>query len=350
MIKYRKLKGQIFSFAVIVSFLLLCLTSAYALDSVPKESGFSGFLRLGGGALNYKSNMVAGNDFMDVGTKTISSLTTGPDSESTGFLAFNGELTWTFASTRTQLTLGSQMEDIARLENAQQLAVKQELPDKSLISLGFLFTGIPTETWKDPYIVNSPREETDRDSTGAKFAFDKILGTNLQFVYTYRDISVDVEQSGVALGLTQAERGLLKRDGDNHKIDLLYRFNFNNTHIIEPGVTYINQDRDGEAMSNDGYEFKLTYLYFSDPLTLVATGSIGKTDYDKENPIYTKTQEDDLYLLGVQAYYKNPFGWKPFGYDRFSVYCSLSYFYQDANIDFYDTEFTAADVGVMFRF
>ncbi len=103
-------------------------------------------------------------------------------------------------------------------------------------------------------------------------------------------------------------------------------------------------------MANDGYDFQLTYLYIGDPPTIVATGAVGKTDYEKANPIYTKTQEDDTYLMGVQAYYKNPFGWKPFGHKNFSVYCSLSYFYQDANIDFYNTEFTAADVGVMFRF
>ena len=294
--------------------------------------------------------MVAGNDFFDATDETIHSYTQSPDSETQGLPVFNGELAYTFAATRTQLTLGSTIEDIARLENAQQLAVKQELPDKSLMSLGALFSGIPAEVWKDPYLTGTPREKTDRESSGVKFAFDKIIGSGLEFIYTYRKIEIDDEQSGNSTGLTAAERELLRRDGDHHKYNLLYQFNIENTHFIEPAVAYFDQKKDGDAMSNDGYELQLTYLYRSDPITFVATGMLGKADYERENPLYNQTREDDLYLLGVQIYYKEPFGWKPFENAAFSVYCAFSYYYEDANIDFYDTELSMVDAGIMFRF
>ncbi len=329
---------------------VICPLSAFALDPIPPDSGFSGFVRLGGGVLNYKGNTVAGNDFFDVSNETITSITGTADDETQGIPTFNGKLAYTFASTRTQINLGTQLEDIARLENAQQLSVQQELPDKSMVSLGVLFSGIPTEVWKDPYLTNTPRQRTDRESKGLKFAFDDILGTYLEFVYTYRNIDIDDEQGGNSLALSPAERDLLKRDGDNHKAALLYRFNIDNRHFIEPGISYFDQDRDGDAMSNDGYELQLTYLYIGNPLTLVATGMVGQADYEKENPIYSQTQENDMYLLGLQVYYKEPFGWKPFGSNGFSIYCSLGYFYEDSNIDFYDIEVTTADVGVMFRF
>ena len=50
-----------------------------AFEPIPKESGFDGFVRLGGGYSWVKSNMVAGNDLGDVGQRKISSLTDSPD-------------------------------------------------------------------------------------------------------------------------------------------------------------------------------------------------------------------------------------------------------------------------------
>ena len=48
-------------------FTLLSLSPAYAIEPIPAESGFSGFLSLGGGYNRVKSNMIAGNTFGDVG-------------------------------------------------------------------------------------------------------------------------------------------------------------------------------------------------------------------------------------------------------------------------------------------
>ncbi|BBO67534.1 hypothetical protein DSCA_14640 [Desulfosarcina alkanivorans] len=335
-----------------ITLVAMLACTAYALDPVPNESGFSGFIRAGAGVLKYESNMVAGNNLMDVGDETINSLTDEPDSETTGMGMFNFELAYTFASTRTQLTLGSQIEDIARLELGQQLAVKQELPDKSILSIGFLFSGIPTEVWEDPYLTDSARQETDRDSTGARLVYDRILGSSFEFRYSYRSIEIDNEESGLSpsLGLSPAERGLLRRDGDNHYLDLNYRFDFGDRHRLVSGITYFNEDRDGDAMSNSGMDFQLTYFFFNDPVTLVVNGLVGWADFDEDNPIYDKAREDDRYAAGVQYYYKNPFGWKPLGHEDFSVFASGSYLLEDADIDFYDTEVITALAGVLFRF
>ena len=321
-----------------------------ALDPIPQESGFSGFVRAGVGVLNYKSNMVAGNRFMDVGLETIDSLTDEPDSETTGMGLFNFELAYTFSGTRTQFTMGSQLEDLAQLQLGQQLAIKQELPDKSILMAGFLFSGIPTEVWKDPYVTHVSRQETDRDSTGVRLVYDRILGSNFELRYTYRNIEIDDEQSGTALGLSDAQRDLLRRDGSDHWLDLSYRFTFQKRHMLIPNVTYFVNDRDGDAMTNNGVDFQLTYLFFNDPVTLVLNGRIGKADYDKTNPIFGRTREDDRFGTDVQVYYKNPFGWRPFGINDFSVFAMGTYWYSDANIDFYDTEVALAVTGVMVRF
>ena len=327
---------------------LLATNTAYALDPIPGESGFSGFVRAGVGVLNLESNMVAGNRFLDMGSDSTNSLTGSADSESSGMAMINFEVAYTFSQTRTQLTLGSQLEDIATMQLSQQLAVKQELPDKSIIMAGFLFSGIPTEVWEDPYVINRDRKETDRDSTGLRLVYDRILGSNFEVSYTYRNVDIDNEKSGVDLGLNAAERSLLNRDGDDHRLELSYQFTMEDRHRLIPSITYFNNDRDGDAMSNDGFDVQLTYMFLDDPVTVVLNGLIGQADYDRSNPIYGKSQDDDRYGLGAQIYYKNPFGWQPFGLENFSVFATASYWYTDANIDFYDTQAVVGLIGAMF--
>lgn len=336
---------------VIVGITLLCLFggSAYALDPIPQKPGFSGFIRAGVGAMKYRSNLVSGNPLMDVGNEAIRSLTDKPETESVGMGAFNFELAWTFES-RTQVTFGSQLEDIARLELGQQLAVKQELPDKSIVSAGFLFSSIPTQVWKDPYVTGVPRKETDRSSKGIRLVYDKIAGTGLEVRYSYRQIDIDDEQSGLALGLSLPQMDLLQRDGDNHRIDLNYAMALHRQHRIIPSLSYFKMDRDGEAMSNSGEDAQLTYIYLAPPMTMVVNGLVGKADYDETNPIFWEKQKDDHLGANIQLVYRNPFGWKPFGHENFSLFVAGGYLLIDSNIDFYDTEALTGLAGALFRF
>ena len=103
-------------------------------------------------------------------------------------------------------------------------------------------------------------------------------------------------------------------------------------------------------MSKEGADLQLTYFFFNDPVTLILNGVIGASENDEANPIYGKTQEDDRYAAGAQIYYKNPFGWKPFGHEDFSVFAAGLYLLNDVDIDFYETEVTTATAGVLVRF
>ena len=66
---------------LIAMIILLSLSSAYAIEPIPEESGFSGYLTLGGGYSHVKSNMIAGNAFGNVGNRTVDSLTDEPGFE-----------------------------------------------------------------------------------------------------------------------------------------------------------------------------------------------------------------------------------------------------------------------------
>lgn len=334
--------------ALITSFLFSANLSV-ALEPIPQESGFSGFIRPGVGYINFKSNMVASFLGFDLSDKKTDSLDDSPNSQSNVIAAAPFSLEYTFASTRTQLFLGTDLTDLIRFDYSQQLGVKQEIGRFGMLQGGILFSSIPAKVWKDPYVVNQNRDETSRDSSGARLVWDRIFGSQLQLQYTYRNVDISSEKSGEFLGLTSAERKRLRRDGNRHATEILYRFNFAEKHKLAPAFVYAYNDRDGSAMKNDAYNFQLTYVYFSDPMALTANAFIGWADYDKENPIYDKTQKDDNYGIQGSLFYKNPWGTSLFGSKSMSFYISAAFAKSDANINFYDQEAFMTTAGVFFR-
>ncbi len=326
------------TFAALIIVLLMGANLASALDPIPVESGFSGFVRPGVGYLRYKSNMVASFLGFDLSDKKTNSLTDTPSSESTGIALVPFSLQYTFASTRTQLFLGTDLTDLIRFDYTQQAGVKQEIGRFGLLQGGVLFSSIPAKVWKDPYVVDQNRRDTNRTSNGARLVWDRIFGIELQAQYTYRKIDVNSEDSGEFLGLSSRKQDLLDRNGDRHMGEVLYRFRFADKHTLAPTIRYTNDDRDGDAMASDGFDFQLTYAYLSKPIVFTANASIGQADYDQKNPIYDKTQDDDRYGLQGNLYYQNPWGWSLFGSNPMSFYAGAAYAYTDSNIDFYDQE------------
>jgi hypothetical protein len=335
--------------AVIAVILLLGANLATALDPIPKESGFSGFIRPGVGYLNFKSNMVASFLGFDLSDKKTDSLDDSPDSQSTGIALAPFSLQYTFASTRTQLFLGTDLTDLVRFDYAQQLGVKQEIGKLGLLQGGILFSGIPAKVWKDPYVVDKNRDETNRTSNGGRLVWDRIFGSHFQLQYTYRKIDVSSEKSGDFLGLSNADKKLLERDGDRHVGEALYRFRLAEKHVLAPGFIYSYNDRDGDAMKNDAYDFRLTYAYFGDTLSFTGNAFIGWADYDDRNPIYDKKQDDDRYGIQGTLYYKNPWNWSLFGSNPMNFFVGAAFADVDSNIDFYDQEVTMIIGGVFFK-
>jgi hypothetical protein len=327
----------------------LAVTCASALDPIPQESGFSGFIRPGVGYLKFKSNMVASFLGYNLSDESIDSINDSPDSQSTGIVLVPFSLEYTFASTRTQLFLGTDLTDLIRFDMSQQFGVKQGIGNLGILQAGLLFSGIPAEVWEDPYVENQDRDETDRDSQGARLTWDRMFGSGLQLQYTYRNIDIDDEKSGQGLGLTAAERELLERDGDRHAAQILYRFDFGKQHRLAPAFTYSNNDMDGGAMKNDAYDLQLTYGYIGNPFSFTGNVFIGQAEYDKDNPIYGKEQEDDRYGIQGTFYYKNPWDWSLFGSKPMNFYIGGAYVKTDSNIDFYNQEAIMTTAGVFFK-
>ena len=342
-------KANFLTITVLVLTLLLGANLATALEPIPKESGFGGFIRPGVSYLNYKSNMVASFLGYDLSEKKTNSLDDSPDSESTGLVLVPFSLQYTFASTRTQLFLGTDLTDLIRFDLSQQFGVKQEIGNLGILQGGILFSGIPAKVWKDPYVVDQNRNDTSRTSNGGRLAWDRIGGSHLQLQYTYRKIDISSEKSGEFLGLTSSQRRRLKRDGDRHVGEAVYRFRLSEKHTLNPAFIYTYDDRDGDAMKSDAYDFQLTYGYNGDTFKFTGNASIGWADYDDKNPIYDKKQDDDRYGIQGTLYYENPWSWSLFGSDPMNFFVNAAFAETNSNIDFYDQEAIMVGGGVFFK-
>lgn len=343
-------RNHYLTLAALVILLLSVVSPARALDPIPMESGFSGFIRPGIGYMRYKTNMVASFLGYDLSKEKNDSLTDKPESESNGIALVPFSLEYTFASTRTQLFLGTDLTDLIRFDYTQQFGVKQEIGRFGLLQAGALFSGIPAKVWKDPYLVDEDRDDTKRTSNGVRLTWDRIFGSGFQARYTYRKIDIDSEKSGESLGyLTNSERNRLDRDGDRHIAEALYRFRLAEKHTLAPTIIYTDDDRDGGAMASEAWDFQLTYAYLGNPVAFTGNVFFGKADYDKKNPIFGKTENDDRYGVQGTLYYQNPWDWRLFGSKPMSFYVGAAYARTDSNINFYDQEAILGTGGVIFR-
>jgi len=155
----RNIKALSWGVAVLVG---IACHSIVAQDDIPKTSGFSGFALLGPGYFNVEhSLLVTGAPLLDdVGTPQIESIFDPPPSGSAPALLVGFELNYTFSSTRTQLYLGSRLEDLLRLDILIGLGVRQELPDSSILAASLLLTPLELKYWSDPYIEGEDRKRT----------------------------------------------------------------------------------------------------------------------------------------------------------------------------------------------
>ncbi len=331
--------------AVIV--LMVGANAAFALDPIPQQSGFSGFIQPGAGYLSISSNTVAKVLSFDLSDKRINDLDEEPDSESTAIFTAPFKLAYTFAGTRTQIFLGTEVGDLLSFDTAQQLGVKQGIGSLGVLQAGLLFSG-NVRVWEDPFVTGQNRDDTSRQNTGVQLVWDKIFGSNLELEYSIRKVDIDSEKSGEFLGLTNSEQDRLDRNGTIHRASAGYAFKFGRN-TLTPQIGIFSEDLDGEAMANTGVDLQLTYLYDGDPISLVLNGYVGQADFDKSNPVFDKTREDERYGASATVYYKNPWGWTLLGSEPMRFFVTGAYFGVESNIDFYNQEAILGMGGVAFR-
>jgi len=328
-------------------FSTVIVPSAYAIEPIPKESGVSGFVNIGAGITSVESNSLAKFGSVDLGNKTIDSLNQTPDTRTVGIPVIGLELAYTFASTRTQIFLGNQLEDYIRFDFSTRAGVRQEIGKAGIIGASFLQTPLATEVWEDPFLTGSERSETDRTSDGYRLIWDNIYGTGLELRYSAREVDIDRERSGESLGLSDSELALLNRNGDSSRFTAQYTVSYDGMkHLVTPAIAYFEQDSDGNAMAYDGMAFSVNYIYAMDNhWRFVTNASYAFIEFNEANPVFDTKADGDRFGVSFTAFYAQPFGWK-----GWLANAGVVWFEEDSDVNFYDSSVGLINAGMLYRF
>ena len=318
-----------------------------AVPEVPEATGFGGFFFVGAGYTEVRTNTAAGHRFVDVGEKTVSSLTDSPETSDDFHVVFGGEFTYTLGN-RSQFFFGTSLEDLVTLDGALQLGWRKQTEQAGIFQTGILFAAVPNRVWEDPYQTGSARADTDRDSAGLRFAWDRIFGSMFEWEINFRNIEIDTEQSGQNLDPIYGTCDLtcqadLERDGDYINTSLAYSFRSpGNPHIVRPQLSYRTLDSDGDSQSYDGWTAQVTYSYLNPKLTFAANIAWVDQSYDRANPIYDnpefigqpefgQKQDFDGFVIDANVIYTLPFESR-----KWKLLANVGYGDLESDIEFLD--------------
>ena len=325
--------------------------AAMAIEPIPSTPGWRGFVVGGVGYLDLKSNLVAGNNLLDIGHPVIQSVNQRPRSDDAVHPVITGEINYTFDN-RWQVFFGTSLEDAVTLDGVTQLGARKDLGTAGTVQGGILFSGIPTQVWEDPYAEGVRRKETDRDSTGARLQWDRVLGSAFELTFSWRDISIDTERSGQGVTSVTCDAACqqqLRRDGDQYQFDVSYLFRLGESrrHLLRPMIRYTIDDREGDAISGDAYRLQLSYVFIGSGARYTVASNVAyvSSSQDARNPIFGRKTDADGVALDTTLFYR-----LPIESGRWQAVGSLLWGKDDSDVNFNDAEVTSVSLGLMYRF
>jgi hypothetical protein len=321
-------------------------SSALALDSLPKEAGFSGFVGVGAAGGRVESNFLAEIVGIDLSDDLIYTLDS-PNDTNIIVPAFDYNLGYTFDNNKTRVSLINAVEDALDFSNNTALAIRHDFDSVGNMELAGLAPSLTkVEVWENPYLTNQKRRSTEFYTTGVRFTWDKIFDSGFEFIVNARKVDIDEERSGQDIGLSAAEQKLLDREGDVARIEIGYMTKLGNgEHTLRPGIAYIDRDLDGEAMAQDGYELSVNYIYDAGNFKWLNRAVYQSLDGDKVNPLFNKTNDANEFLLATEVRYPEPFGW-----DKWTAVGGLQWGENDADIDFNESMILMVTGRIVRRF
>jgi hypothetical protein len=333
---------------VALSALILAVwaSPSLALEPIPKQDGFSGVIGAGANYFNFESNDIAKIAGIEVSDARAGLLTEEPESESSVLPALNFDLRYTLGSSQTQFFLANTLFDLVKLDSFTELGVRQQFSDRSILSVGVVFSGL-VEVYSDPYLQGTDRTETDRTATGVRLVYDKIMGSGFGLEVMARKIDIDQERSGTQgiLGLTPAEIGLLDRNATETSVGVQYTFMIDKDQSFIPAVSFINYDADGDAMKNQRFQIEATYVFRSQVFDFALNAMFASASYDESNPVFNKEEEDTVYGVFAKGVYKNLLD-----VSGLDLVGQAGYEMKDADIDFLNSQATIAGLSLQYRF
>jgi len=215
-----------------------------------KENGFSARIEAGTIWINTTDQL-----FVDDKNEKTDNLNDEADSFNTILPAVMFDLRYMLQGPDTEVYLGTPLKDSGI---AVTLGIAQTFIDKSKLDLA-IFSKLMTKAWKDPYIPEVERDDTDVKDIGFTIDYNRIFDTGLNLCYRYNLVDVDEDVIGTRFND-------LKRDGIIHTTGIGYEVRLDRSNIIIPGFEYSKADMDGESNSYNGYKIKIGYKRVKNPV------------------------------------------------------------------------------------
>ena len=314
----------------LVGTILIYGLSADAVNPAKKSEGFSGRISAGVGYMTSTDQLKTTDE-----NKTIDSLNDDADwyDKILPLALFN--LRYTFAESGRQIYFGTPTELSG--PPGLSLGFVQPFSDGSTLDIS-VFTHLFSEVWRDPYLINTNRNETRKYNYGTRITYDEILGTGLKLSYAFSRVDVNVDDIGDRFND-------LERDGYLHSAEVEYAFRLGSTMSLVPGFELSIGDLDGEANASTGYTFGLGFRRFSKANQLMLKASIGWDDYDDTHPVFNKTRNDTRYSA-FGMYTRSGL----FGKDYLFGNLMAGYRYRDSNIGFLEAQTFLSGVMIGIEF
>jgi hypothetical protein len=115
-------------------------------------------------------------------------------------------------------------------------------------------------------------------------------------------------------------------------------------------LVYTRGDLQGKAMSAQGYELELRYTLRAGMMVAMMEGGIGRSLHDGRNPVFLRTEADTRFSGSATVLLRAPFGWVPFGDERWSLFATVGYSVASSSIAFYSASVFRTAVGLSTQF
>ncbi len=194
------------------------------------------------------------------------------------------------------------------------------------------------EVWENPYLVGTPRDDTENRKYGFYATFEEMFSSGFELTLAYFHDDVEDDEIGDLF----AE---LERDGQAFITTLGYSWRISDAFSVTPKFHYVYGDYDGDASTYDRFTFSLGTRYLNGMWAFMPKISYGHTEYDDTHPIFGKTRDEDEISFDLIVQYN-----EPLGYENFAITGIAGYGEGDSNIEFFDTESIRLGVALVYTF
>ena len=114
---------------------------------------------------------------------------------------------------------------------------------------------------------------------------------------------------------------------------------------MRPMVRYTVDDREGDAISGDGYRLQVSYIFIGQGYNVASNVAYGAGSQDARNPIFGRKTDSDRFAVDTTLFYR-----LPTDSGRWQAVGSVFWGEEDSDVNFHDSEVTSLNLGVMYRF